>query len=328
MALFLFFGDDTYSHRKKLSFWKAEFEKKHGDMNMETLDGKEVKAKDVVSSCAAAPFLGDKRLLIVKDFLRDGSSDEREIMGKALEQIPDFCVLVFSEMGSVDKRTSLYKKLVKAAEVVDFTPPQGMQLDKWIRSEVAGRGGQIEPDAVQLLGDILGGDLYALENEIAKLCAYCGASAEAAARPINRQDIELMIDTTLATSIFKFTDALSTKNIKAATSALHNLLYTGEDPYRILYMIMRQFRIITSVKDLAEQGAHKGEIASKIKEHPFVVQNTLSIVRNFSMAQLKRAYELLIELDTQLKSGELKVLVGDKRDFALALDRLVLNLCV
>jgi hypothetical protein len=41
MAVFLFFGDDIYSHREKLKFWQAEFKKKYGDMNVSILNGKE-----------------------------------------------------------------------------------------------------------------------------------------------------------------------------------------------------------------------------------------------------------------------------------------------
>jgi len=323
MSIYLFFGDDTYSHRKKLSFWKDEFEKKHGDMNMETMDAENTSANDIFSSCMSTPFLGDKRLLIVKNFVNEAKAEEREKIVELLNQeIPDFTVLVFSEIGQVDKRTALYKKLVKIAQVVEFPKLEGLTLTKWILNEVKARNGVISQKAAQLLADIKGGDLFALENEIAKLVAYCEK------REINVDDVELMIDTTLATSIFKFTDALSTKNIKNATSTLHNLIHTGQDPYSILYMIMRQFRIITCVKDLATQGLRQQEIASTLKVHPFVVSNTLGQVKNFSIDQLKTAYSLLIELDSQLKSGEMKVLVNDKRDFALALDRLVVKLCI
>jgi hypothetical protein len=45
------------------------------------------------------------------------------------------------------------------------------------------------------------------------------------------------------------------------------------------------------------------------------------------MDQLRRAYELLIDMDTKLKSGGIKVLAGDNREFVLALDRLVVQLC-
>ena len=42
--IFLFFGDDVYSHREKIAFWRSEFEKRHGgDMNIEILAGKGLK---------------------------------------------------------------------------------------------------------------------------------------------------------------------------------------------------------------------------------------------------------------------------------------------
>ena len=112
MAIFLFHGEDTWSQKEKLKFWQKEFEKKHGgDMNISHFSGKSSDAEEIFQACLSMPFLAEKRLVIVKNFLSEGVDEEKTKMAEMLERIPDFCVLVWSETGVFDKRISLYKKI-------------------------------------------------------------------------------------------------------------------------------------------------------------------------------------------------------------------------
>lgn len=323
MPVFLFFGDDLYSHREKLKFWQKEFEKKFGgDMNITVLNGKESSALDIFQAASSLPFLSEKRLTVVKDFLNEGEENERTACAALLEKIPEFSVLIFSESaGAPDRRTALFKKIQKIGKLMEFPNLAGSKLLAWIEKGVQGRGGKIDAEAAILLTELVGSDLYRLENEIAKLVGF------AQDRPVNKSDIELLTDTKFETSIFRFTDGIGQKNEKLSISTLHHLIESGEDMHRILYMIMRQFRIILTVKDLIEQGMRQTEITAKVREHPFVISNAAQQARNFTFEQIRRAYEFLIEMDTKLKTGGIKILAHDNREFVLALDRLVLELC-
>ncbi|MFA6520958.1 MAG: DNA polymerase III subunit delta [Candidatus Gracilibacteria bacterium] len=322
MPVFLFHGEDTHSHSEKLKFWQKEFEKKFGgNMNVSTFDGKDATANDIFQAASSMPFLAEKRFVMVKNFLSEGDDDQKHAMADLVETTPDFCILVFSELQDFDKRSSLWKKIQKIGKVTDFPKLMGSKLIGWIQKTIEQAGGQIEKDAIIHLSEVTSGDLCRLENEIAKLVGY------AQDRPITKADIELLIDTSLAISIFKLTDSVGQRNVKSALHHLHHLIETGEELYGILHMIMRQFRIITSVKDLMDQNLSRDSITAKLKEHPFVVSNSMTQARNFSMDQLRKAYKLLLNLDTRLKSGGVRILVGDNREFVLALDMLVLDLC-
>lgn len=327
MAVFLFFGDDTYSLSEKLTFWRKEFEKKYGgDTNIAIFEGKNASANEIFQACSAMPFLAERRFTIVKNFLSEAHDEEKSAMAELIEKIPDFCILIFSESACApDRRTALYKKIQKLGKLMEFPALTGSKLLGWIQKKVEAADGTIEKDAVIFLSEVAGGDLYRLENEIAKLVGY--AASPQSGRAITKRDIELLVDTQLTTSIFRLTDGIGQKNRKLALETLHQLMDSGEDLHRILYMIMRQFRIITGVKDLSSQGLSRDAIVAKLKEHPFVISNTIGQARNFTIEQLKHAYELLIDIDTKLKSGGIKILAGDNREFILALDRLVIDLC-
>ena len=322
MAVFLFFGNDIYSHQEKLKFWRKEFEKKYnGDINVSVLLGKDVAANQIFQTCCSMPFLAEKRFTVVKDFLSEAQDAEKLAMLDLIEKIPDFCILIFSEIKEPDRRTSLFKKIQKIGKIAEFPTMTGSKLLGWIEKNAEKRGGAIEKEAVIFLSELSNGDLYRLENEIAKLIGY------AANRPISKKDVELLMDTQFSMSIFRLTDGIGQKNKKVALDTLHNLIDTGENLYHILYMIRRQFRIITCVKDLSEQGMRHDEITAKLKAHPFVISNTIPQTRNFTLKQLKHAYQLLIDIDAKRKSGGIKVLKGDNRELVLAMDRLVLDLC-
>lgn len=329
MAIFLFFGADAYSRQEKINFWKREFDKKYGgDLNINIFEGARTSANEIFGAATSMPFLSEKRLTIVKDFLSadfdkndDSENDEKRLMAELLPKIPDFCTLVFSESETPDKRGVLYKKLAKTAQLTEFPLMVGTKLLSWIENKVQKKGGTIERDAIEYLAALTNGDLFLIENEIAKLAGY------AKNRPITKADIELLTNTSLTTSIFKLTDGISQKNKKHSIKTLHDLIDSGEELFGILHMIMRQFRIITQIKDCADQGMRQGEITSKLKLHPFVVSNTINQVHNFSLDQLKKAFELLVDMDFRLKSGGIKVLAGDNREFVLALDLLIIKLC-
>jgi len=322
MAAFLFFGSDVYSQTQKLHFWKTEFEKKHGELNISILDGAQVPPGEIISAVNSVPFLGEKRLVIVKNFLSQGDAENHKPLTELLKDIPDFTVLIFSEFGAVDRRLSLYKKLKKEATIEEFAALEGTKLTNWIAGYVTKHGGSIRHDASLLLAQQTEGNLYRLENELRKLVGYTNGERE-----IGLREVELLVKTSFSTSIFKLTDSIGQKNQRLALKTLHELIDSGDELHGILYMIMRQFRIITGVKDLVDRGLRQDEITSELKEHPYVVKNTMGQARNFSMTQLKRAYKLLREIDTRLKTGGIRIVTGDNREFVLALDTLIVRLC-
>jgi len=111
--LFLFFGEDTFSVNEKASFWQSEFCKKHGgDTNLEILEGEKINAGMIESFISSIPFLGEKRLVVVKNYIADGDPDDQKKTSAIIEKLPDFTILVFIETEGVDKRNSLFKKLI------------------------------------------------------------------------------------------------------------------------------------------------------------------------------------------------------------------------
>jgi DNA polymerase-3 subunit delta len=170
----------------------------------------------------------------------------------------------------------------------------------------------MQSGAVMALATYAGDDLRLLNQEIEKLLTYAGD------RPITEADVRRLVPATTESDIFAMVDALGQRNRQQAVRRLHELLEAGEAPTYILYMITRQFRILTQVKELAGQGLGEATIQSGLGLHPFVVKKALAQARNFSPSQLITIYQRILETDKAIKTGRLEP--------ELALDMLVVEL--
>jgi len=336
--LFLFTGEETYLLLQQINSWKEAFTQKHGDINLEVLDGEETALNDIMAAAIAAPFLGEKRLIFIHnlpDASKSRSSDdsaptkkdekrdeEFKRFGENLDSIPDTSVVVFVQP-EPDKRRSFYKKLVAKAEVKEFMPMQGKQLIKWVQDEMKGKGATIDIETAEYLISLTGQNLWRLAQEVAKLTSYCQG------RAITTNIIDHVVVPTLEANIFHLTDALGARDHKKAIQNLHRSMAAGENLRQIFYMIVRQFRLLIQINSYASTNpnANPTSIASALKLHPFVARNVFSQLKHFKKGELVNAYERLLEIDTGLKTSKIRVTTEDQDELALAIERFILRFC-
>ncbi|MBU1446261.1 DNA polymerase III subunit delta [Patescibacteria group bacterium] len=321
--VYLFFGEDTYSANQKVKFWRNAFEQKHGgDMNIAILEGKKLTSSILESDIQSTPFLAEKRLIIVEDFLSRGIKDEQKKVVDVLEKnLPDFCVIVFIENQLPDKRSSLYKKLNKVGHVEEFKLLMGIQLTNWIQKTAIKNELALSPNLADYLGRVAGSDLWNLSNEINKLKTYSQTNQ------ITKEVIDNLVHPNLSTSIFKFTDFLAHKNVKGAINTMDILMESGEEIVKIIFMIVRHFRILIQVKDLMSRNNQKPEIISKLKQHPFAITQMMQQSPNFSSEKLREIYKSLLQIDIDMKNGKIKILTDDKKELLLATHQFIINVC-
>lgn len=312
MVLFLY-GEDNYRLKHKLKEMKEKYiSASLGDTNLTILDGKTVKADDIIRQVLAYPFLAKTRLVIVENLLKEGKKEIQEKIVEFLPKVPESTVLVFTEDAVPDKRISLFKKLVKLAKVQEFKALDDAAVIAWIREESEKNGAQITPDATDKLFNFIGHDLWQLSNEIAKLTAYNNK--------ITPETVELLVKTQTSSDIFGLIDAVASHNKKKALSELYRAVENGDHELYILSMIVYQYRNMLVVRDLMDRGANSQyDLASRAKLHPFVVGKTMNLVRNIKLADLKTAYSTLLDFDIAVKTGRI--------DSKVALDILIVKLC-
>jgi len=326
--IYLFYGEDTYSAYQKAKFWRQEFEKKYGDYNFHTFEGHGLETPELLASASAVPFLGDKKLIVVKDFLRDAKEDQQKILAQQLESVPDFTVLLFMEEEKPDARTVLFKKLKQIGQIQEFESPVGAALEKFIQTMVTAKQVSLghgetalvaRPEAV-LLAEYIPDNLWQLSQEVDKLLLYSEG------RPVTRAMIDQLVTPSVSSSVFQLTDALGQKNPKTALKIFQNLLDSGEDVVMIFFMMVRHFRILLQVKYCLEQKLTKPQILQKLSEKPFVVSIAMGQAKNFTFESLKAVYKKLLAIDVDLKSGKIRMSTVDNTEFRLAVEKLVVQM--
>ena len=314
---FLLHGDDTHS---KTTFLDKQIAKlgdpQMVELNTTRLEGNGLMVSDLIAACSAMPFLAPKRLVIVDNFLSAKPSKEAvKQLKEYIPALPETTNLILLESNTFRETNAIVKMGAdkKVAFVRHFKKPEGSALDKWIKTAVSDRGGQIQNRAVYELATNVGNNLQALENEIEKLTLYRGVET------ITKEDVEMLGVHSAESNIFDLVDALGNRNGKKAVALLQAKINEGGDPFYIFSMFIRQFRLLIQVSSCLEKGiVNKNEIASAVGCHPFVAGKLSQQARSFSTEQLRKIYAHLLKIDVGVKSG--------KTDMATELDLLVASL--
>ncbi|MFH1375730.1 MAG: DNA polymerase III subunit delta [Patescibacteria group bacterium] len=315
MPALLLHGENSYLLRREVSLLVADFKNAEGDLNLAILDGQGTEEGEIISACETLPFLGSSRLTVVRDFDFKHSVPG---LSKFVENLPEHCTLVVTTR-KADARTVLFKAFKAHGEIREFPPLKPAAFQKWLGEEASRTGTQIDPAAAELLATFTLGDCEAAVNELSKLKTYAAGSM------LTRSDVDALVHPNLHTSVFRLTDAIGERRIENALADLQDIVNRGENLIQIFFMIVRQFRILITLSAFLPKRLPPNEIARQLKLHPFVVQNSLRQVRNFSPEELLRSYQQLLKIDTAVKLGKIGYSSASPGEFALALEKFIVS---
>ena len=329
---YILYGQDDFSIRQSLE----GIEQKLGSpemlaVNTTVLNGRQLSLDQLKAVCGTASFLCPSRLVIVNGLLKRfelGASAGRrsrrsqsppntelaewQALSTYVNEMAPTTVLVLVD-GKIGGHNPLLKALYPAAKVMVFPRLQGKRLGDWIQKTVSKRGGTISPEAIDLLLELIGGDLWTMNCEIDKLLAYSSG------RLITEGDVKQLTSYAREISIFALVDAILEGQLKIAQRLLHYLLQEGMAPSYILAMITRQLRLIVRIKEPGESSSD-----TKLQDRlgltsAYVFDRTMKQAKMYTLERVKQAYHKLLEADIAIKTG--------KYDAELALDLLVIELC-
>lgn len=302
--IFFLHGEDSYSAQEKLKRIKEKFQKEidPSGININVFAGENFEVEKFNTTASQGGFLVKKRLIIVKNLLTSKpNQDTAESLSDLLKKIQNSeNIFVFYEAGLPDKRTVLFKTLNDKKNLVqEFKPLDNFKLKQWITDYLKAKGGLIKPEAADLLAAAVGNNLWQLSQEIDKLMAYKNGEA------IQIVDVKTLVKGRVDDNIFQLTEAIAGGNRKLALKLVQEQLAEGLNEIYLLTMIVRQFRIITSLFSLTEQKINEASMAKETGWHPFVIKKSLAIAKKFTLAKLQKIYAGLADVDKKLKSTSL-----------------------
>lgn len=289
-------------------------------MNISTINANAgTNAYDIITECETAPFLSEKRLIIVKNFFQTAKPEQQKIITEKIAKgISDSTILVLFEDQPLDKRTSVYKKLVKTCALEEFNTLENYDLIQWIITKAKDIGTSLNHELASYLAELAGDNLWNLENEINKLALYRQKGN------ITKQDIDLLTTPASHDIIFKLTDLIGQKRTREALEMLEKMTKKGEDIKFIYHMIVRQFRIIIQIANLLEKNKPLPEIIKLLKLHPFVVSNTAKQAKKFPKSALTKIYQSLLDIDIADKTGKIKTTTSNTKEFLLEVEKFII----
>jgi len=291
------------------------------EANRHRLAGSQTNPGELLSMCNALPFMDDYRLVVVEGLLgtaesqgrgrrrassrdtRGGdskASDQWQALGTAIPQMPDTTILVFTD-GPLGANNTLLRMLKPLAQVEELSAPNGEGLARWVKSTAEAKGASISPSAIRSITDLVGSDLWTLDQELEKLALYCSE------REIQEADVGEMVSQVREASIFAAVDAMIDGRPGVALRLLHQLKEDGREAPYIIGMVERQLRLLALARDSIDRGAPQSELKGRLgTSSDFVVRKTSEQARRHSMTEIIWRYNRLLETDLAIKRGKLE----------------------
>ena len=293
--IYLLYGEEGYLKRQyRDRFIKAMLPE--GDtMNYAHYEGKNINVREVIDLAETLPFFAQRRLIVFEDtgFFKSAGAE----LADYIKDMPETTYFVFVE-NEVDKRSKLYKAVKAKGHIVELTTQDEGTLKRWIQGIVRREKKQISDSVILYFLNKVGTDMENIQRELEKVFCYALDRQE-----ITREDIDAVCVTQITNHIFDMVNAVADKNQRRALDLYYDLLALKEPPMRILFLMIRQYRILFQVKGLSGQGYGKKEIASKAGLHPFAAGKYMDQAKKFRMSELRAVMEDGADIEQRVKTG-------------------------
>ena len=293
--IYLLYGEEGYLKRQyRDRFIKAMLPE--GDtMNYAHYEGKNINVREVIDLAETLPFFAQRRLIVFEDtgFFKSAGAE----LADYIKDMPETTYFIFVE-NEVDKRSKLYKAVKAKGYIAELSTQDEGTLKRWVQGIVRREKKQISDSVILYFLNKVGTDMENIQREMEKVFCYALDRQE-----ITREDIDAVCVTQITNHIFDMVNAVADKNQRRALDLYYDLLALKEPPMRILFLMIRQYRILFQVKGLLGQGYGRKEIASKAGLHPFAAGKYMEQAKRFRTSELRFVMEDGADIEQRVKTG-------------------------
>ncbi len=264
---------------------------------------------EVLGAAKVAPFLADRRAVVVKGMLKPletrGANVRKEwqsfgerIAAESMQITND---LIFVEYGKLRMANQALKTLASVAEVEVHDPPDRRDRISWLRQRSQQHGVEFSSDALTRLSEIGGDDTRRLDGEIRKLSLFVDE------RVVSRSDVDLMVTDASEARIFGVLDAAIDGQTSQALDGMQKLIANGESIEGIFALMARQLRLLIVAAYLLDRRTPQSEIARRLNiNQGWLIDKTCRQARRVGEQRLKAMHRHLLTVDVAIKTGEME----------------------
>ena len=295
--VYLLFGEEGYLKRQYRDRLTRALLPEGDTINYACYEGKGTEIREVIDLAETMPFFAEIRLIVFENtgFFKSGGND----LADYIKEMPESACFLFVE-NEVDKRSRLYKTVKAKGRAVELGFQDEGTLKRWVAGIVRNENRQAGEQTIAYFLNKTGTDMENITKELEKLFCYTLGRDT-----ITKEDVDAVCVTQISNHIFDMVDAVAQKKQRRALELYYDLLALKEPPMRILFLMIRQYRILLQVKGLLKSGYGRKEIASKAGLHPFVAGKYMDQAKHFPTKELRAILEEGAVLEQSVKTGKL-----------------------
>jgi DNA polymerase-3 subunit delta len=263
-----------------------------------------VSASDVLDELRTAPFLTDKRVVLVRgadDFI----SQNRPLLEKYLDHPCPTGRLILT-VKSWDSRTRLAKALPKVGKLISVAPLKPWELpQRLVQYAAEAHGKRLDRDAAELLIELTGDELIRLYSEIDKVALFADEG-----KVVTLKHVESLVGHNRLFNAFAVIDAIIAGDMAQAIERLRGMFAEDRSAeYTVVGAFAFHFRRLFNAKVLLEKGMDASEVLKRLgmwgNQDGFFAQ-----ARQLSLRQIGKCLQHLAETDYAIKTGRTKAPVA------------------
>ena len=300
---YLFHGEESYLREYYLSQLRERLVPAGVEaFNFHRLEGRGLTAQALTEAVEAMPMMAERTMVQVTDWdLFKLAEEQRKPLIALLEDLPDYCCLVFVYEHLEYKPNKTYKKLCAAltthVQAVRFEEQSQDDMRKWVSRRFRAAGHTIDVPAAEHLLFTCGSLMNGLIPEIEKISAY------AKQERITKADIDAVAAPVLEAQVFDLTRAVAKGSYNQAAELLGSLLKHQEEPVMLLALLGKELRRLYTARVALDTGRDKFWLMEQWNiRFESIARQMLENARRVDQQWCANAVRRCYEVDVRMKS--------------------------
>ncbi len=314
--VYLLVGEDAHRMQGVVDFLRKKLLGEAGAaFNFHVFDGDDAEVGDVVQQALSYPMMCSHQVIGVKradQLVNDGGAEIGLI--KYVESPAAETVLILM-CNKADGRKKWVKACKSAGYHYDFSPPRGGDLVGWVLKTARGKELVLSQDLAELLVELVGDDLTALDGEVQKL-ALLSSEAET---PLDEAQLLQVILAQRPVDPFELVKLLGPGQGPAGMRVYHEFLAEGKSPYELAPLLIWRVKQVAQVASLRREGLGDRQLPSALGASPYAIKQAVETADRWGEAMIDRALAACARCEAAMKSSPL----GADR----VLERAILDIC-
>jgi DNA polymerase-3 subunit delta len=256
--------------------------------------GEDLDVRAVVDACLTPPFLGDRRVVVVRDAGRIGTSEATALVS-VVTDLPEHSFLVLVAGGGTVPQ-ALVKAVTSTGQQVDASVGTGRERSSWVADHLREAPLRFDAAARSKVQSHLGDDLARLAGLVDSLVSAYGENAA-----ISVAELDPFLGSAGSVPPWDLTDAIDSGSIPAALSALRRMLDAGgRQPTEVIGVLHRHYANMLRLDGVV--GTDSTEAAQLLGvRSSFVAKKAMEQGRRLGGERVAQAITLLADADLDVK---------------------------